>query len=608
MTDDPYARFASPAREALPRLTARERDVVLRELAELERHGRAGAPLLESLRETAARVPERLYADSAEVLLRMHEIAGSGNLQSNLSSLPLVRACFAHDLVDGPGGGGGVDAGGEGGRAPAELVVGRGHIAPAFYAEHYVRGSLPYVPLTTLHQGGLTGVVHRDLGFRNTMRYSLGVGVAQAVSLAWELTRRGDGHRKVVCLAGDGELHEGAAFEALRFAHDAGLANLLLVVDANGKGIEPLSKPLNTGYLAAYLGTLTEADGLDDGAVEQALGDLLSRPGPAALVCRTRKGDHSFKPADAGRAPATPGPVSFATTAGRLLADHRERTGEEPVVFTPDMAARFGLRGHVPYTNTGLAETLTVGMTLSLPDEVTKVVATDAMYYMDSLSMLTEATTSVRNLLVLAGRSWGAWGGAHNATNLLGQLLNTRVYEPVTAAEFHACLDRLAADPATTHVLSMTDAAFEPPARDCAADIDAGAWLTPPGAGDDPEVAVVTFGYASVLVDAANRGLGVPHLHCASLTPRLDPADIDVLRRARHVLSVEYNGADCGFGERLRAHHLLPLEVHAVRADIDTRVHRRQLPLHGMGPGQLRERLARLADQRKGTGHAPAYA
>ncbi|MFE9217550.1 1-deoxy-D-xylulose-5-phosphate synthase N-terminal domain-containing protein [Streptomyces lavendulae] len=600
--NDLYAAFAAPAREALPRLTPAERRLVEAELQEMASRGPGTGRILDGLREVAERVPERLYADSAEVLLRMHEIAGSGNLQSNLSSLALVRACFAHGLVDD--GGPGADGAGEG---PAELVVGRGHIAPAFYAEHYVRGTLPFAPLATLHQGGLTGVVHRDLGFRTTMRYSLGVGVAQAVSLAWELARGGS-DRKVVCLAGDGELHEGAAFEALRFAHDAGLTNLLLVVDANGKGIEPLAKPLNTGYLAAYLGTLAEVDGCDDGAVETALGELLARPGPAALVCRTRKGDHSFKPA--GAAPPAPGrPVSFASTAGRMLGAHRERTGRELAVFTPDMAARFGLGGHVPYTNTGLAETLTVGMTLSLPDHVTKVVATDAMYYMDSLSMLTEATTSVRNLLVLAGRSWGAWGGAHNATNLLGLLLHTRVYEPVTAAEFQACLDRLARDPATAHVVSMIDAAFEPPARDCSADIDGGVWLTPPGDGPDAaDATVVTFGYAGVLVEAANRDVGLPHLHCAALTPRLDPAALDVLTRSRRILSVEYNGAASGFGERLRARHLLPVEVHAVRRDIATRVHRNQLPLHGMSPGALRERLARLLENREGSGHAPAYA
>ncbi|NBM18202.1 1-deoxy-D-xylulose-5-phosphate synthase N-terminal domain-containing protein [Streptomyces sp. GC420] len=583
-----YDRFAGPARAALPRLTSAERDVVLRELDRLRSAGRASS-LFEGLREVAAQVPERLYGDSAEVLLRMHEIAGSGNLQSNLSSLPLVRACFELGLVPGN------DRG-----APAELVVGRGHIAPAFYAEHYVRGALPFAPLATLHHG-LTGVVHRDLGFRNTMRYSLGVGVVQAVGLAWELARRGD-DRKVVCLAGDGELHEGAAFEALRFAHDAGLTNLVLVVDANGKGIEPLAKPVNTRYLSAFLGRLTEADGRDERAVRAALGELLAAPGSSVLVCRTAKGDHSFRPAGAARPVRAP----FASTAGRMLARHRARAGRDMTVFTADMAARFGLRGHVPYTNTGLAETLTVGMALSLPEDTLKVVATDAMYYMDSLSMLTEATTSVRNLLVLAGRSWGAWGGAHNATNLLGLLLHSKVYEPVTEAEFAACLDRLGRDPATAHVISMVDAAFDPPARDCSGDIDGAVWLTPPDEGRT-DAAVVTFGYAGVLVDAANRGLGVPHLHCAALAPRLAPADVAVLRGSRRLLSVEYNGARGGFGEGLRTRYLLPAEVHGVRRDIAQQVHPRQLELHGMSPVALRERLSRLLESRE-AGRAPAHA
>ncbi|MEU7580899.1 1-deoxy-D-xylulose-5-phosphate synthase N-terminal domain-containing protein [Streptomyces sp. NPDC041068] len=571
-----------PATAALPRLTEQESAVVRRELAELEAGAYSG-PLLESMRKLAAAVPERLYGDSARVLLRMHEIAGSGNYQSNLSSLPMVQACFELGLVpeDGP--------------APAELIVGRGHIAPAFYAERYVRGDLPFAPLATLHQGGLTGVVHQDLGFTNTMRYSLGVGVAQAVSLAWDLARRGE-DRKVVCLAGDGELQEGVVFECLRFAHEADLNNLILVVDTNDKGIEPLLKPLSRGYLASYLGRVEEVDGLNSATVRGSLSELLAAPTSAALVCRTRKGDHSFKPA-ASAAPATsrPAKVSFANTAGTALAAHQERTGRELAVFTADMAARFGLRGKVPYTNTGLAETLSLGLTLALPEETVKVVATDAMYYMDSLSMLTEATTGVRNLLVLAGRSWGAWGGAHNATNLLGQLLNTRVYEPVTAAEFAACLDRLHQHPDTTHVISAVDAKFDPPAADCAADVDGGTWLTPPG-DEQPQAAVVTFGYAGVLIAEANRELGIPHLHCAALDPDLDSATLARLGGCRRLLTVEYNGAHGGFGERLRTKYLLPAQVHGVRQDIANSVHDRQLRLHGMSSEQLGELLRGLGE------------
>ncbi|WP_197359743.1 1-deoxy-D-xylulose-5-phosphate synthase N-terminal domain-containing protein, partial [Streptomyces clavuligerus] len=598
--------FRRAALAALDRLTPAEAAVVRRELAELERGGYEG-PLPDQWRRLAAAVPERLYHDSARLLLRMHQLAGSGNLSSNLSSLAIVRACFDLGLVPPPG-----EAAPDGnGGAPAELVVGRGHIAPVFHAEHYVRGHLPFLPLTTLHRGGLSGVVSRTTGFANTMRYSLGVGVAQATSLAWDLARRGS-DRKVVCLAGDGELQEGVVFECLRFAHEHDLDRLILVVDANGKGIEPLPKPLSAGYLAAFLGRVRTVDGGDSDAVARSLRSLLDTPGRGALVCRTRKGEHSYRPPRPPEAP--PVPPSFAAGAGRMLAGHRRRTGRELAVFTADMAGRFGLPGRVPYTNTGLAESLAVGLTLSLPDPVVKVVATDAMYYMDSLSMLTEATTGVRNLVVLAGRSWGAWGGAHNATNLLGGLLHTRVYEPVTEAEFAACLDRAAEHPAVTHVLSMVDARFEPPAADCSADPDGAVWITPPPFAQPvtPPVtqpaaapvvpspvrrpgaaAVVSFGYASTLVAEANRGLGIPHLHCAALVPELPAAVLAVLAGCDRLLTVEYNGADGGFGEGLRRRHLLPATVHAVRQDIANCVHGEQLRRHGMTPPQLRELLLR---------------
>ncbi|MGP9022676.1 1-deoxy-D-xylulose-5-phosphate synthase N-terminal domain-containing protein [Streptomyces sp. BR1] len=566
------ADFERAVVTSAPHLTPAESAVVQRELSELRALGLRDG-LLATMRRVATAVPDRLYEDSAEVLLRMHEIAGSGNLQSCLSSLPTVRACFDLGLMASSGVG-----------APADLIVGRGHIAPSFYAEQYVRGTLPFLPLAALHQGGLTGVVHQDWGFRNTMRYSLGVGLAQAVSRAWEVKRRGDA-RKVVCLAGDGELHEGVTFECVRFADEAGLDNLVMVVDANDKGIEPLLKPLNRDYLRSYFRTVAEIDGRDCATVRAALADLLDAPGPTALVCRTHKDGHSF------RRPATSAvKPSFAATGGRRLAELRQRSGRELAVFTADLAARFGLPGQVPYQNVGLAESLSIGLTLSLPAEHLKVVATDAMYYMDSLSMLTEASTSVRNLLVLAGRNWAAWGGSANAYNLLGLIANTRVYEPITAAEFQACTDRLERLPSTVHVLSMVDARFEEPTVDCSADIDDGVWLDAPEA-DDVDVAVVSFGYASTLVAEANASLGIPHLHCAALNPVLREELVERLSRFRHVLSVEYNGVRGGFGEWLRNRYLLPVAVHGVEADIDNCVHDIQLQRHGMSPAQLRDLL-----------------
>jgi transketolase len=504
----------------------------------------------------------------------MHELAGSGTYQSCLSSLPLVHACFDLEL----------DGSHDDGR-PA-LIVGRGHVAPTFYAESYVRGTFPFTPLITLHRDGLPGVVQRQWGFRNTMRYSLGVGIAQAVSLAWRQAQCGD-PRRVLCLAGDGELQEGICFEGLRLAWEIDLTTLIVAIDANGKGIEPFAKPLNRDYLAAFCATVEDVDGHDHEAIEEAIVELLEAPGPGALVCHTTKHEHSFK-----RRGAPPGKQSFARGAGEMLSAFARMRARQVSAFTADMAARFGFAGHIPYTNCGLAETLSVGMTLSLDDEVLKVVGTDAKYYMDSLSMLTEATASVEHLLVLAGRSWGTWGGAINGCNLLGLLMNAAVYEPITRGEFFACLELLLERPRITHVLSMVDAPVENLDSDCSNDPDGCVWVTPPAADARADLAVATFGYATSAVLAVNRRLGVPHLHCAALRPRLDADTLDYLSSCPRCLAIEYNGVVGGFGEYLRSHYLIDFDLYGVVSDIANCGHALQLERHGMSHAQLHELLS----------------
>jgi transketolase len=564
-------RIEGPALDVLEDLRGAERAAVQEELAILRRIELRGS-LDEQLRALADVAPSRVYDDPAELLLRMHEIAGSGTYQSCLTSLPLVHACCELELT------------GEADNHLAALIVGRGHIAPSFYAERYVRGSFPFTPLVTLHRNGLSGVVQRAWGFRNTMRYSLGVGVAQAVSLAWQGAQRGDATR-VLCLAGDGEMQEGLSFESLRFAWEMDLTSLVVAIDANGKGIERLAKPLNRAYLSSFCATVTEVDGTDRDAIGAALKELLGAPGPSALVCHTDKGEHSFK-----RPGAKKSAPSFARCTGETLSMFSARTGRRMSVFTADMASRFGLSGHVPYTNCGLAESLSVGMTLSLDDDVVKVVGTDAKYWMDSLSILTEATTGVERLLVLAGRSWSTWGGAANGCNLLGLLANAAVYEPITRDELFACLDRLLGAPSIAHVVSLIDAVVEPIAPDCSHDPDGCVWITP-AEDANPEVAVVTFGYATTTVAAANTDLRIPHLHCMALRPELDADTAACLARCSQLLSIEYNGVRGGFGEYLRSRYLLDFELHGVRRDIANCGHAAQLRYHGMGPAQVRSLL-----------------
>ena len=549
-------------------MTGPERSAVSEELtalAALEPYG----TLYDQACRLAAEVPRRVYSDSAVLLRRMHEVANFGNYQSCLSSLSLVRACFELGLV-GP-----------------DLYVGRGHIAPTFYAERYVRGEFPLAPAMTLHHGGLTGVVHTDWGFPNTMGYSLGVGLAQAVSRAWDLKQRGiDG--KVVCISGDGELQEGVTFECLRFVWEHDLTNLVLLIDANGKGIEAFSKPLGTAYLRAFLRPVYEVDGTDVLPIKAALNACSTKTSASAVICRTVKGEHGFR--NPNSPPSAP---TFSKSAGAVLSDFQQRHGLRIAVFTADMAARFGLAGRVPYVNVGLAETLSVGLASSLDSSVVKIICTDGKYYMDSLNMLTESAATGQRVVILAGRNWGAWGGAINALNLLALVRHVVVREPITRAELDAAFEDVLTNPTVTQVVSLSDVHLEPLQIDCSFDLNDGAWLTPPAPGFAKTV-IVSFGYASALIAEANAGIGLPHLHCAALRPRFNPLLLNQLQSFERILTYEYNGTDGGFGQYLRSEYLLPCVVTGV-SQVGTCMHEIQLQRNGFDRDTLRRKLLSTA-------------
>ena len=546
-------------------MTEDEKSVVCDELSALADLELCGS-LAEQARRLAAEVPRRVYNDSAVLLYRMHEVANFGNYQSCVSSLPLVRACFELGLYG------------------SQLYVGRGHIAPCFYAEHYVRGEFPLAPLLTLHYGGLTGVIHSDWGFPNTMRYSLGVGLAQAVSRAWELRQRGiDG--KVICISGDGELQEGVTFECLRFAWEHDLDSLILLIDANGKGIEAFTKPLSAAYLRAFLSPVHEVDGMQVTAISTALAACMSERSSSAVICRTVKGEHSFRKPN-----SPPSLPTFSKCTGVALSDFQQRHGLRVEVFTADMAARFGLAEHLPYINVGLAETLSVGLALSLEKSSVKVICTDGKYYMDSLNMLTEVTTSTQRVIILAGRNWGAWGGATNAVNLLALIRNVVTYEPITRGELDAVLEAVLRNPAMAHVISLSDTRIAPPETDCSAKLDDGVWLTrlKPTLN---QTAIVSFGYASALTAEANVEVGLPHLHCMALRPRFNSSLLKQLRSFQRILTFEYNDPNGGFGQYLRSEYLLPCTVTGVSRDIGNYMPEIQLLRNGFDYESLRRAL-----------------
>jgi transketolase len=125
---------------------------------------------------------------------------------------------------------------------------------------------------------------------------SLGHGLSVGVGLALAAQRRGTGQR-VYAIVGDGEANEGAIWEALLFANQYRLVNLVVIVDANGfqamgttdaiMCLTPLADKLTAFGL-----DVREVDGHDETALDRTLAELTASaaPGPRALVARTVKG------------------------------------------------------------------------------------------------------------------------------------------------------------------------------------------------------------------------------------------------------------------------------------------------------------------------------
>lgn len=140
----------------------------------------------------------------------------------------------------------------------------------------------PYYALAETHVSG----VYCNSG-------SVGHGASIAVGLALGKKRAGEGGM-IYCVLSDGDLNEGATWEAFLFAGHHKLSNLTFVIDVNGfqamgatdgiLNIRPMGKKLNSFHIATEV-----VDGHNYTEIEDALygGNVIQ---PRAFICLTTKG------------------------------------------------------------------------------------------------------------------------------------------------------------------------------------------------------------------------------------------------------------------------------------------------------------------------------
>ncbi len=223
-------------------------------------------------------------------VIRMIGMARSGRVASALSIVEILVWLYGEVLSVRP-------------EEPAwedrdRFVLSKGHGCPALYAVLARCGFFPRDELWSYRRLGAMLQGHPEL--RRTPGVdapagSLGMGLGLANGMVLSLKGR-KSESRVCCLAGDGELQEGAFWEAALASSAYGLEKLLLIIDRNGRQMEggtedimPL-EPLKEKFLS-FGWAVEECGGHDFGSLGEGLARLNSSAGrPRCLLAGTRLG------------------------------------------------------------------------------------------------------------------------------------------------------------------------------------------------------------------------------------------------------------------------------------------------------------------------------
>lgn len=177
-----------------------------------------------------------------------------------------------------------------------KFILSKGHSGLAMYVAMYETGIITKQQLLTYNQKG-SGLTHlasknRAIGVECSGG-SLGLGLPLAVGYAL-LAKRKNFHYKTYVIVGDGEIQEGANWEAMLSASKYKLDNLILVIDYNKNqsdgscvDIMPLDNLKNK--LESFGWDARECDGHSCTSLQQKLYEK-SYGKPIAIIAHTIKG------------------------------------------------------------------------------------------------------------------------------------------------------------------------------------------------------------------------------------------------------------------------------------------------------------------------------
>lgn len=177
-------------------------------------------------------------------------------------------------------------------------VISKGHGSICMYPILADLGFFSIDELQKVCQSGsfLGGIPDPVIPGYETVNGSLGHGLGVATGMALALRRKGN-EQQVFIVTGDGELHEGANWEAIMFASHHGLDNINLIVDNNqismlGFTDEIVSHGFLKERLNAFGWDCTIIDGHDVDSLRDHLMEMKKKQNkkPKALIAKTIKG------------------------------------------------------------------------------------------------------------------------------------------------------------------------------------------------------------------------------------------------------------------------------------------------------------------------------
>lgn len=248
---------------------------------------------------------EELAAQYRVRSIQMADRAGSGHPTSSMSAADLVAVLTARHLR--------LDAGRPDVPGNDRLIFSKGHASPLLYAAYEAMGLLDDVDVVESYrqrgsvlEGHPTPLVPGVPAATGSLGLGLAIGAGMAV--AHRIGRQAetdpddaDAHVWVLC--GDGELAEGAIWEAVEHAGTSRLAGLTAIVDVNRLGqTGPTRHEWDVDAycrrFAAFGWDSFAIDGHDLDEIDRALATARQAEVPTAVIARTVKGRGASETSD----------------------------------------------------------------------------------------------------------------------------------------------------------------------------------------------------------------------------------------------------------------------------------------------------------------------